>query len=622
MAIKPRRTAPYTKHLSLINKIHDRLDGKYQAEFEAWNNKVKLKAAVMMLRRVEYVATVYRWEEPVKISTFYYPCKVYKKKHTTRKYITVKNNNDFNSDKCIIIEGTVGQGKSILLRYLHSTELHSAQTIPLFIELKEVSKFESICHYAIDYINNNLKLRCSEQLFFELLSKGCFSFFLDGFDEIEYENRKEYVQFIYDIQCETSNTKVYVTSRPENEIQRSTGFEVFSIKPLTGDEQEGFIRSLLRKESEKQNRDFLHQNLIKMSLDIRELLQTPLILTLFSMVYKTKNKIPENYTEFYRKLFDTLVSEHDGLKLGFTRPTKSRFTAEKIKTVLEYLSLFSLKEGNITYDKEQLIKLIKKCLKTINEPTSNAESVLEDLYKNTCLIQKDDHKYKFLHETIPNYFTASCITNHCDDEEKNGFYSSVVKTKEKMMEWKYVLKFLEDIDKRSFNNNIYLPEIERLFIRKSLPDRFQFSDQGAMEILSNGIFAQIKSNTTKHISPVIFFNITNSYSCEKHFVDSFESNGKVNLQPISKLLSTKIKEINRPDLSRWLSLNAEKKDLHNQHIALVADLTDLLIFFDLLPFFIRELNRLPLDSLKSIYSAKKLFNEKKIENKNQGVFQV
>lgn len=63
------------------------------------------------------------------------------------------------------------------------------------------------------------------------------------------------------------------------------------------------------------------------------------------MVYRNQSQIPDLYSAFYKMLFETLVSEHDGLKLGFTRPTKSQLSAEEIKKILEHLSLKIIKLG-------------------------------------------------------------------------------------------------------------------------------------------------------------------------------------------------------------------------------------------------------------------------------------
>jgi hypothetical protein len=616
-------SAPYTRHLALINQTHSMLRGAEQAEFEQWKEKSIVKSAIEHLRRFEYVLTIYRKDEPDCIREFYYPCKVHLKGLPAKNFI-VNNYDDFSTSNSVILEGTVGQGKSILLRYLHNNELNQAKTIPLFVELKDVKEYGSIIDYLINYIEKTLNFRCSIDLFNSLLEKGFFSFYLDGFDEIEYETRDKYVKFICLLRSKCAHSKVFITARPENEIQRTGEFDIFCITPLANEEQENFIKKLMRKESEKQNRDYLHKNLLNMPQELRDLLKTPLMLTLFSMVYKTTAKIPETYSDFYKKLFDTLVSEHDGLKLGFTRPTKSSLNAENIKAILEQISLSALKNEKISGTKDYFIGLIRMSLKALSFNTSLAEKVLFDLHKNTCLIQLDDHEYKFLHENIPHYFAASCISNQASDEEAKMFYLSS-KVSDKWKRWKYVLEFLEDIDERRFIEYFYLPQVESLFVKSKLPGIFEFKPQGLTELLTNLMFVQIKFNDegtiVKKPSYVVLFNGVTSYIIEKHFSEGAKRNGKVSLGVLINDIKTKILDVNRPDLQRTLSLHSLQSDYPDFKTSMIS-LNILLPKFDMLGSTMDIINKLDMDKFKSTYQTNYNFMIQKKENASKKMFEV
>jgi hypothetical protein len=613
----------YTKHLALIDKTHSELKGAEQAEFEQWREKGRVKSAIEQLRRFEYVLTVYRKDEPDCIRDFYYPCKVHQKGHPTKDF-SVKSYDDFLTSNGVILEGTVGQGKSILLRHLHNNELNGAKTIPLFVELKDVKEYTSIIDYLRNYIQNILKFRCSIDLFNSLLEKGFFSFYLDGFDEVEHETRDKYVKFICLLRSKCAHSKVFITARPENEIQRTGEFDIFCLKPLVNEEQEKFIKKLMRKESERQNREYLHKNLLNMPQELRKLLKTPLMLILFSLAYKTTAKIPETYTDFYKKLFDTLVSEHDGLKLGFTRPTKSSFNAESIKAILEQISLFALKNEKISGERDYFIGLIRQSLTALGFNTSNAEKVLFDLHKNTCLIQLDDHEYKFLHESIPHYFAASCIKSQASDEEAHGFYLSS-QNSDKWRRWKYVLGFLEDIDKRRFIEYFYLPQAEPLFVKSKLPNRFEFNTKGSNELLANLLFVQIKFKdegvVVKKPSHVILFNGVTSYIIDKHFCESTKPNGKVSLSGLMNNIRAKVLTLGKADLQRTLSLKAIQRDYPDYKTSMIS-LFELLQEYDMLEWSQASINKLVLDQFKTLYQKNFNYMIQMKENASKKMFEV
>lgn len=80
------------------------------------------------------VKTIWQTEKEVDLSTFYHPSKVLVK----NKRVAIHQIADLEYEGNILLEGTVGQGKSILLRYLASTDFCLNRRIPVFIELRRL----------------------------------------------------------------------------------------------------------------------------------------------------------------------------------------------------------------------------------------------------------------------------------------------------------------------------------------------------------------------------------------------------------------------------------------------------------------------------------------------------
>jgi hypothetical protein len=618
--------APYTKMVTLFKRTHLKLAGTSQAEFNFWLSKDAIKFAVKKLRDIEFVPTIYNKEEPEKIRAFYYPCQVYRKKDSSNGYLNVDQYSDFGVDSAIILEGTVGQGKSITLRHLHNKELNLSQTLPLFIELREAKDYKEISDYIINIIESELGFSCSNQLFEDLLTVGFFSFFLDGFDEVEYSMRSKYVKLITRLNNRSCNSKIFVTSRPENEIQKAIEFSIFCLKPLSETEQENFVKKLLKKDSASQSKHFLLKNLDSLSSDLRELLSTPLILTLFYMVYRSKTKIPETHSDFYKNLFDTLVSEHDGLKLGYSRPTQSGYSADEIKSVLEYISWFAMKESTFTASKEEFTNLTRKSLKALNKTSEKAKLVLDDIKKNTCLIQVDDHQYRFLHETIPNYFAAACLENHADDEDAEKFYTSC-RSPENWKKHDQTLGFLNDIDKTRFFRYFYLPVISRFFEKEKLPEKFVFTKNGATSFAENIQYVILKNtgdgavSTISGESQILILFGSKSYVAAKFFDDYSRQTKRVKIVSLHNKIFKEFEYLGLENINRHVKSKFKREELKNGYIYKVP-LSYLLDKFKLKDVFTIELNRLPLDPLKEAYKKAYQHLQNKDENKEKGLFEI
>jgi predicted NACHT family NTPase len=110
--------------------------------------------------------------------------------------------------------------------------------------------------------------------------------------------------------------KIVVTSRPDNEIQKSRLFTVIKISKLDRSDFDDFLRKLSIPLS---RRIEIIEAIDKSPRQVIDLINTPLMLTLLVMVYESEKEIPSELPEFFEKLFHTVFTKHDKLKAGFNR---------------------------------------------------------------------------------------------------------------------------------------------------------------------------------------------------------------------------------------------------------------------------------------------------------------
>jgi hypothetical protein len=143
----------------------------------------RMKSLHGRLWQSQRVKTIWHTDRPLSLASFFYPVTV--SRATTDGSTTVRLNGlDDVPDLHNLIFGTVGQGKSILLRYLLGKEIRSGTRIPLLCELRNVSSGKLIEH-LITLFAELLDTSADKALFNHFGINGKITFLLDGFDEVD-----------------------------------------------------------------------------------------------------------------------------------------------------------------------------------------------------------------------------------------------------------------------------------------------------------------------------------------------------------------------------------------------------------------------------------------------------
>ncbi|MGM8891475.1 NACHT domain-containing protein [Psychrobacter sp. 1Y1] len=356
--------------------------------------------------KVTKVKTIYKGDDSIDLQGFYVPTRV-EGINTSVNFVT-----DI-SDKSIVLEGTVGQGKSIFMRYLTVQEANQGQRIPLFYELRRLDENDTLTNALSKQINNWITE--FEITDFDRAAKtGSLVLFLDGFDEVPHNKVRKLLNEI-EGWCERyPKMQLIISSRPEADIQHSNYLKVFKLSEYRFYEQSLLIDKLVE---ERESNSLLKQAIKDSNMEIQELLQTPLMVTLFVMNYRGSLEIPTNQHEFYKNLFTILISRHDKTKPGFKRESNSGLNELELQEVFEEFCFITFSMDILVFDDSKAIEVIKECLNNQNI-RENPRMVLYDLSKNVCLILKDGLDYTFIHKSIQEFYYASFIHNQPGDHPR------------------------------------------------------------------------------------------------------------------------------------------------------------------------------------------------------------
>lgn len=384
----------------------------------------------------------------------------YKKKKvaitTIDDLINISNN--------IVIIGSGGTGKSMLMRHLFVNTHHIGKYVPIMIELRKIENTER--HALLDLIHSCIEsfdVSLNQEQFEYSLRTGKYLFLFDGLDEVKEVLRGKTEQLIQNLSKKYPNNCYIVSSRKEgvnfNELETYTlvyacPFEKYQAVELInklGNKDDKIVEfaNLLDKELFEKHKDFA---------------SNPLLLTMMYITFMDNNMIPEHLTDFYESAYDALYKRHDANKEGlFKRDYKCKMLGEReFKDLFSYFCFQSYFAQKYEFSKEEIFHYINSGIKKLHfsELLSNAEMFFCDIKDIVCLIVEEGTKYKFAHRSFQTYFATYYTSVHVTDENQKIFFKGEIEDRYTMRtDFFYMLYQLEG---ERFDNNILEPGINSI----------------------------------------------------------------------------------------------------------------------------------------------------------------
>lgn len=389
------------------------------------------------------------------LSEIYYPARLAYQK----KVIVAECVQSISSSKNILITGTAGQGKSVLMRYLAVQELRRGKRVPLFLELRRIDKttdFDSLLklHLNIDRTTSH------EELLAHLLNRGNLTLFLDGFDEVPREFAMGVRDKLFSLSSKYKTLQFVISSRPGAlcaHLQDLPNLGFAEVAELGESDFKPFLRKI---GTEDVVLDRLILAIENSSTHVKQLLKTPLMLTLLVLTCGGKQHIPDTLPEFYDSLFRVLAIMHDETKPGYVREMATKLTYSELEQLFECFSFVTRERFDKTsLNPSQFEDSFKAAISYINK-NCTAEGFKTDVSETVCLMVREGIDTTFIHKSIQEYYTARFIKSIPDDETSKGIYDLITETR--LITWGAEIKFLEQIDTVRYN----------LFFRKKQVENF------------------------------------------------------------------------------------------------------------------------------------------------------
>lgn len=428
--------------------------------------------------------------QQVEIDQIYVPLTVY----SERKERVTINEYDINfaqKYKKILIEDTAGMGKSTILKKLFISCIEKNINIPIYIELKHLDENKDIIDEIIEDFNPVSGEALDKDFIKELIARGDFTFFLDGYDEIALEKKEVVTIKLQKFLSKADSNVFFLTSRHEESLISFGQFQRFQIAELEKIEAYELLKKYdmvtelnIYDDLKKQIQENISQ---KAFAELDSFLGNPLLVSLLYLTFKLKKDIPSSKNDFYRKVYDSLYEEHDLTKDSYKREKYSKLSCSDLQKILMRFSFICLTKNINIYNKDELMQYIREAKRSPYFTDFKEDDIFNDITKTVPLIASDGIDYKWTHKSFMEYFAALYV----NDSEKKDKILEGIRESRNFPTYLNMLDFYYGLNQQIFDK-IFLRPILNEFI-----EYIESSESGKREkamryiemIFNKGVFA-------------------------------------------------------------------------------------------------------------------------------------
>lgn len=328
----------------------------------------------------------------------------------------------------LIILGTAGLGKSMLMRYLFLNTVNRGEYIPIFLELRKLNKLDPSNINILDLICScieDFNVKLPTEQFEYSLKRGKYLFLLDGFDEIKETISKDIAEAIQSFCAKYPLNQCIVSSRSMENLFPLETFKAVNLMPF---DKEQALQMISKIGEDDRADEFYCQLEGSLFADFREFTQNPLLLCMMYISFICNGSVPRRLSEFYEKAFVALYSLHDSHnKRSFKREYKcSALNEEQFRQVFSHFCFHSYFDGKVDFSEAEILSYIDSSLNKLSLSDVQSHDYLFDLQNSICLIDKEGVAFHFSHSSFQTFFAAYYASYSLSDDNQKNFFRELL----------------------------------------------------------------------------------------------------------------------------------------------------------------------------------------------------
>lgn len=334
----------------------------------------------------------------------------------------------FRISKNILISGTGGIGKSMLMRYLFLNTANRGEYVPVLVELRRIGSQPSdeLSILELIYIcMQGFDVQLPREQFEYSLQLGKYLFLFDGLDEVKSSLVKETAEALQAFSAKYPLNPCIITSRPMQEVSPLETFTNLEPMPLSK-AQAVQLASKIRIEDEKA-KEFCRQLDKSLYDKHKDFAENPLLLSMMFLTFMRNSSIPDHLADFYKNAYDALYSIHDSHDKGSYRRDFQCKTLDEdsFKRLFSHFCFQSYMKEVYEFSQNDILFRIDQSIKKLKLDGIKPADYLTDLRNVVCMIIKDGDIYRFSHRSFQAYFAAYYTSSALTDEQQKQLFVSI-----------------------------------------------------------------------------------------------------------------------------------------------------------------------------------------------------
>ncbi|MDO4650815.1 MAG: NACHT domain-containing protein, partial [Eubacteriales bacterium] len=241
-----------------------------------------------------------------------------------------------------------GMGKSLMLQHLFidaAEKYPETGLLPVFIELREFSFNHDELFDIIVNTVQNMDETFTEENAHQMLTAGRCQLLLDGIDEIDPQDIKEFQRKLSNFQRRYPDNQIVMTSRDCDAYSGIKGFVRLYLLPFDNAQSEELVNRLLVDENEDARAvvaECIDGNFIKKD---GAFVSNPMMLTFVVAHCNNLRDLREKRYLFYKEAYEAIVLDHDKDKTAYERIFRSVNDSEEFTEVFQEFCAVTYRQG-------------------------------------------------------------------------------------------------------------------------------------------------------------------------------------------------------------------------------------------------------------------------------------